>query len=165
MTTLIKEPMQGQLLFPSTIRQYVMGGNATFTLKSRKTGDRFTYKVKSSKKDRDAFWSTGNQDKTTYFVSVLSGPDNTNDYRYLGLLKLHGDGHYDFCHTAKSPDRAAKSFVTFKWFWNLLEQGCHISDGIEFWHEGSCCMCGRTLTVPESVARGIGPECASKGGM
>jgi hypothetical protein len=29
-------------------------------------------------------------------------------------------------------------------------------------HEGKCGRCGRTLTVPESIDRGIGPECAGK---
>jgi len=26
-------------------------------------------------------------------------------------------------------------------------------------HEGACGRCGRTLTVPESIASGFGPEC------
>ena len=159
------EEMQGQLLYPALIRKYVLGGNATFTLRSKKSGERLTFKVKSAKKNPDAYWSTGNQDKRTYFVSLLTGPNNENDYRYLGLLKQHGDGYYDFELTAKSPSRDSQGVRTFKWFWNLLEQGCHISDGIEFWHEGSCCMCGRKLTVPESVELGIGPDCATKGGM
>lgn len=155
--------MQGQLAFPGEIRKYVLGGNSTFTLVSKRTGQRFTYKVKSSAKDRDKYWSTGNQDRRTFFVSLLTGPANDSDYRYIGLLKLHGDNHYDFCKTAKS--LTGQGHDTFKWFWNLLEQGCHVSNGIEFWHEGSCCVCGRKLTVPESIASGIGPECASKGGM
>jgi hypothetical protein len=33
---------------------------------------------------------------------------------------------------------------------------------VEFWHEGKCCRCGRKLTVPASIASGIGPECATK---
>lgn len=34
---------------------------------------------------------------------------------------------------------------------------------VEYGHRtGSCCVCGRTLTDPESVAAGIGPVCASK---
>jgi hypothetical protein len=164
MATTLDRPMQGQLRFAPVVRAYVMGGNATFTLVSKRTGERFTYKAKTAAKDKNKNWSTGNQDKSTYFVSVLSGPDNSNDYRYIGLLKQHGDGHYDFVGTAKSP-RESQSFKGFKWFWNLLEQGCHVSNGIEFWHEGSCCVCGRKLTVPESVERGIGPECFGKGGF
>ena len=31
---------------------------------------------------------------------------------------------------------------------------------VEVWHEGICGRCGRKLTVPESVERGLGPECA-----
>jgi len=165
MTDVLEKPRQGQLAYPGEIRRYVMGGNSTFTLVSRKTGERFTYKVKSATKDRDKFWSTGNQDKRTYFVSVLTGPSNDSDYRYLGLLKLHGDGHYDFVRTTKSPEPDAPSLKGFKWFWNLLEQGATVSPRIEFWHEGSCCICGRKLTVPESVADGIGPECKGKVGL
>jgi hypothetical protein len=30
---------------------------------------------------------------------------------------------------------------------------------IEIWHEGRCGKCGRTLTVPDSIANGLGPEC------
>src|SRR5882672_9405186 len=33
---------------------------------------------------------------------------------------------------------------------------------IEIWHSGSCGRCGRTLTVPESVLSGFGPECINK---
>jgi hypothetical protein len=29
--------------------------------------------------------------------------------------------------------------------------------------ENACYRCGRTLTVPASVHRGLGPECARKG--
>jgi hypothetical protein len=29
-------------------------------------------------------------------------------------------------------------------------------------HENHCGRCGRTLTVPESVERGIGPDCLAK---
>ena len=31
---------------------------------------------------------------------------------------------------------------------------------LEVWHEGRCGRCNRALTVPESIASGIGPECA-----
>jgi hypothetical protein len=30
---------------------------------------------------------------------------------------------------------------------------------LEVWHEGRCGACGRRLTVPESIERGLGPEC------
>jgi hypothetical protein len=164
MATQTQDLLQGQLHFPGEIRRYIMAGNATFTLVSHKSHNRLTYKVKSATKDRGKNWSTGNQDKSVYFVSVLRGPSNESDsdYLYLGILKQQRDGHYDFLTTAKSPSADTPSVGGFKWFWNLLEQGAHVSNQIDFWHEGRCCVCGRKLTVPESVADGIGPECKGK---
>lgn len=34
-----------------------------------------------------------------------------------------------------------------------------IPPSLEVWHEGRCGRCGRALTVPESIASGIGPVC------
>lgn len=55
----------------SQIREFVFAGNATFTVVSRTTGARFTYRVRRS---GGAPW----------FVAVLSGPDNEADFSYLG---------------------------------------------------------------------------------
>ena len=156
--------MQGQLAFPGEIMNYILGGNATFTLVSRKTGQRFTYKVKSKPKDKDKNWSTGNQDRSLFFVSLLTGSDNENSYRYLGLLEARRFGGFEFRETAKSCARkGSPSFDAFAYCWHILDESASWPSQVEFWHEGSCCRCGRKLTVPESVANGIGPECASKG--
>lgn len=166
MTETLERPMQGQLAFAGEIRRYILGGNSTFTLVSKRTGQRFTYKVKSSKADSNANWSTGNQNRDTYFVSVLSGPDNDNDYMYIGLLAKSVDGAYKFIETKGSKARkGSPSFDGFAYVWNLVEFGAHFPSGVEFWHEGACCICGRKLTVPESVADGIGPECKGKVGL
>lgn len=158
------EQMQGQLAFPGEIMTYILGGNATFTLVSRVTGQRFTYKVKSASKDRDKNWSTGNQDRSTFFVSLLTGSDNENSYRYLGLMKAKQFGGFDFIQTAKScAHKGSPSFDAFAYVWRMLDESAQWPSKVEFWHEGSCCRCGRKLTVPESVANGIGPECATKG--
>lgn len=157
---------QGQLSFPGEIRRYIMGGNSMFTLVSKKTGIRFTYKVKSAAKDREKNWSTGNQDRSTYFVSLLRGPDNANDFVYIGLLRQTINGSYQFDQTAKSHAKSGTpSFDAFAWVWNAIEFCCQMPSQVEFWHEGSCCICGRKLTVPESVASGIGPECKGKVGL
>ena len=34
------------------------------------------------------------------------------------------------------------------------------NNGFEIMHEGRCCRCNRTLTHPDSIKTGIGPECA-----
>lgn len=166
MTLTQTQPMQGQLAFAGEIRRYILGGNATFTLKSKRTGERFTYQVKSAKKDRNAFWSTGNQDRTKYFVSLLTGGDNENSYTYMGMMNLTVDGAFVFGLTKGSKmSEAAPSVKAFEYVWKAIENGAHFPSGVEFWHEGSCCVCGRKLTVPESVADGIGPECKGKVGL
>ena len=53
---------------------FLLGGNATVTLVSTKTGTRFTYKIRAA------------DDGKAFFVSLLSGPDNEGDYKYLGRI-------------------------------------------------------------------------------
>ena len=152
-----------QLSSPGLVRQFILGGNATFSLQNA-DGSHVTYKVKSNKKNKDKFWTTNNQDKSLYFVSVLTGPNNDSDFQYLGLLKLFPiDGFYHFEGTKGSRiGRDAPSYKLFKQLWIGIEQQCRIPSVIQFYHEGQCCICGRKLTVPESIAKGIGPECEGR---
>ena len=116
---------------------YVQGGRGRFTLVGRE--HRYTYRL-----------SRSDDDKLT-FVKVLSGPDNDSDYTYLGFIPEAGDRLV--AGRKGRPD--APSFKALDWW---LHHPNH--PGVEFWHEGACCKCGRTLTNPESIARGIGPHCA-----
>lgn len=128
-----------------TIKNFVMAGNATFTLKSKKTGDRFTYRVRKSKDGR------------IWFVSLMTGSDNESSYSYMGYVKT--DGTYSTTSKSKiSPD--AKSAKAFNWFYGNVVENESLPDTLEVWHEGRCGRCHRKLTVPESIERGIGPECA-----
>jgi Family of unknown function (DUF6011) len=142
---------RGQLI-PAMRAQYILGGNATFTLVSSKTGQRFTYKLKQII-DKD-----GNKVQS-WFVSVLIGPDNWTNYKYAGLLsRFDENSKLAFKSTKKSLiSFDAPSIFAFRWLIDNLE-----SPLLELWHEGSCGICGRKLTVPESIASGIGPICASR---
>lgn len=127
---------------------FVEAGHARFTLVSEKTGQRYTYQVNKAK-EGDA-----------KFVSLLTGPSNTDDYNYLGLY----DRTQGMRLTRKSRMTADSAPVkAFSWTVRHLVAG-KFPQGLEFWHEGRCCRCGRTLTVPESIENGIGPECAKKMG-
>ena len=58
---------------------FMLAGNATITATSERTGTRYTYRI------RQATDAAG--DPTgPYFVSVLFGPCNESDYRYIGLI-------------------------------------------------------------------------------
>ncbi len=136
-----------QMTDVTQVKTFVRGGNARFTLVSKATGNRVTYRVRASK------------DGKVHFVKVLTGPDNTNAYTFLGTI--FADGTYR--RGMRSPiGEDAPSARAFAWFFDHVAAG-DISK-LEFWHEGRCGRCGRVLTVPESIATGFGPECAGRVG-
>lgn len=129
-------------------RRFLMAGNATATLVSKKTEARFTFKVRKPEDGDGSF----------LFVSVLNGPDNWTNYAYFGYIRrgvfFHG-GH-------KAKVRAdAPSAKAFAWAWEALARD-EIPASLEIWHEGKCGRCGRKLTVPSSIASGFGPECSNR---
>ena len=145
-----------QLTDEAAIRMFILGGNATFTLKNTATQRRYTLKVKQL---RD-----GGKATSPHFVKLMTGPDNETSYAYMGLVK-NGAEYVHGGVKAKVPvdDRAHS---TFEWLWRTIngknKGGKTLADfpTFQFWHAGRCCKCNRKLTVPESIAAGIGPECA-----
>jgi hypothetical protein len=159
----------GQLHGRESMRSFVLAGHSTFTLVSKSTGRRFTYKVNSATKDRNQNWSTNNQNRDLFFVSVLTGSDNESSYQYIGMLRRNGhdnnDTRFPFIYGGAKAKvrRDANSVKGFEWFWSRMEAFANVDGLMEFWHEGKCGRCGRKLTVPSSIESGIGPECANKG--
>lgn len=127
----------------------MLAGHALFTIKKTTTEGRFTYKVSIPE-------DTKPEDATIHFVSVLTGSDNTSDYSYIGFIK-----NGQFVWGKKSHIGInAPSVEVFRTIFNFISVNNYIPNKIEIWHEGKCCRCGRTLTVPESIESGVGPECA-----
>jgi hypothetical protein len=90
---------------------------------------------------------------------LLNGPDNTNSFVYIGIIK---NGN-QFLWTAKSRvGKDAPSIIGFTYVLNALVD--NNMRGFEVWHEGRCGRCGKPLTVPESIASGFGPDCIQKVG-
>lgn len=141
-----------QITDPRDALTYLFAGNATLTLVSQKTGTRFTYKIRAPEAGCNR-----------RFVGLLSGPDNTEAYVYMGLLE-HDETQdsFRFFPTTKSRvGRDAPSWKAFAW---TLQKLCkhEMPEQLEVWHEGRCGRCGRKLTVPESIASGLGPVCAGR---
>jgi hypothetical protein len=161
MTRVAEKPLdasrlRGQLTAWPAVYDFIFAGAAVFTLVSLKTGVRLTYKVAAKKEDVKA----GVAD-VTYFVNLLRGPDNTTDWAYLGVLCKPGNF---FVTSASKITRHPTSYKSLVWFLDMLQ---HRREGVlgktlEFWHSGRCGCCGRLLTVPSSVASGIGPVCDGK---
>ena len=145
------------------VRRYVTAGRARVTLLSTTTGERFTYQISERVRVRKdgSNQSEADDGGPDYFVGLLSGPDNQADYAYLGVVW----GDQAFKSTRKSrvgPE--APSRVTFEWFWRwvIADHKPELHPSLQVWHEGRCGRCGRTLTVPESIASGLGPVCAGR---
>ena len=93
-----------------------------------------------------------------FFVSILTGPDNWSNYRYLGTISVSGN----YAHGRKSKiSNKAPSARCITWLMDNIRNEDQMAR-IEFWHCGKCGMCGRKLTVPESIESGIGPICARR---
>lgn len=129
---------------------YMLAGNAKVTLVNSDTGNRFTYKISASKNQE-----TGERDLDGIrFVAVLNGPDNWANYAYIGAIF----DKQEFRHTQKSRvGETAPSFKVFDWVWRHMSE---LPENVEIYHEGQCGRCGRSLTVPESIERGLGPVCS-----
>lgn len=141
---------RGRLLTAANAHRYITSGHAAVTVVSVSTGNRYTYRV-------------GRQRPTQpWFVKVMFGPDNTGDFAYMG--------HFFSDRGVYTPGRyPAKTNITpedvrqrvFGRLWRAILLGS-LPPEVELWHEGTCGRCGRPLTVPESVAQGLGPDCLEK---
>lgn len=124
--------------------QFILAGNALFTVENTATGNRFTFKVRKPDDDKP------------HFVSVLTGPDNEHDYAFLGTV-------FDprsYRHGRRSRiAQDAPSAKAFEWLFRQLSTGHPLPPQVRLCHCGKCGRCGKTLTVPESVESGFGPEC------
>ena len=112
-------------------KAYILVGDATLTLESRRSGTQFTYRVTRCK---------DKEQPDLYFVSLLIG-DSADDgqFKYLGIINRNG-----FRITKNSGVNAntpsAKAFESFFLSTTLDAE-------LEVRHEGRC---GRTHTASES---------------
>jgi len=115
---------------------------AIFTIKSLKTNKDFTYRI-----SRKLF-----NDKWFTFVKVEMGYLNFN---YLG--SYFKGNLYNKHVKVETPAAKAISFIL-----DYVEKGKFdfLDEKMEMTHEGSCIICGKTLTDAVSIKRGIGPVCA-----
>jgi len=133
----------------SQIKEFLFAGNATITIKSQVSGNHYTYNVSKLQ---------GENKPELWFVSLLTGPDT---FTYVGVIDAP---NYTLRLTKKSsfkeesiPVKAFNFFLSY----TMREE---MAPKMEVRHESSCGRCGRPLTTPESIDRGIGPDCWVKMG-
>lgn len=140
---------------------FATGGDAVFTLTSKRTGAAYTYHVQIGQGGEPGAPSMLTP---PFFVRLLTGPDNTSDFTYIGLIqRKSGPGCMEFRTTKASKlPVTATPVAAFAYSWRnrmRLDKA-----GVEFRHAGRCAKCGRPLTTPESIDRGFGPECWARMG-
>ena len=131
-------------------KDFITAGRAIFTIKSGRTGQHITYRIKH----REA----NGQFPPVWFVSVLTGPDNTNDFTFMGILSTESGNVRLTGNTKYTED--SQPVRVLRWALRRIWNDLPLPDGYTIHHEGRCGKCGRVLTVPASIESGIGPECA-----
>lgn len=144
--------MQG-LLPKDKVLDFIISGKAFITAKSLDTQRHFTYKISCPRSKR----KLPNNQKNLWWVSLLTGNNNETNYTYFGTIKRYNNS-FIYQHSTKTHIKdSALGVIAFKYILkNLIDNK---SMKVEFFHEGKCCKCGRLLTNPESIKKGIGPEC------
>lgn len=150
--------MHPAIIDQTHVKAFILAGKAAFTVVNTKTGNRFTFRVKWPKrcpKERRSY--------APLYVTVLVGPNNSYNYAYLGAI-------YDRKRFARTNGvKISESTIQAK-AWKYIWERLNSTDGllpdfVQVWHEGRCAHCGKRLTVPESISRGLGPECAGRVGL
>lgn len=93
-------------------------------------------------------------------VELLTGPDNSLDF--AGVGHVDGKGLHIWRRAVPTVDEDPKYVQAINFL--LLADEEARSDMGELYALKSerCCLCGRKLTVPASIHRGMGPDCAAK---
>lgn len=122
-------------------RSHLLAGHAIFTLTNLITNKHFTYRIVKPNPN------------SPHFVSLLTGPDNTEDYTFIGTI-------FDcqvFRHSTKGGiGKESVGVKGFDWLWRNLDK---LPDNVRLDHCGYCLRCGRLLTEPVSIETGYGPIC------
>ena len=117
------------------IIDFLFGKKAKFTLKSMKTGVGIPFVSKNMIK----------------YIAVYTQVKHI----YLGALtKKYVGGEMQLSFKA-CEQYSCDAMWAFEWF----ARHFHEYDRIQIWHQGVCSHCGRVLTDPKSIERGIGPKC------
>jgi hypothetical protein len=136
-------------LKPDKVHDYLISGNAIFTVQNEKTKRRFTYKISRGK--TAAF-------SHVYYVRVLAMNDNNSasSYRFVGAYTVENGFVFSKKRAKVSGD--SLSVLTIIWVFKNIHT-LYLYPFVKFWHESYCGKCGKKLTTPESLKYGYGREC------
>lgn len=148
--------------------------NGTYTICNLETGGYRTFSVKTQA--ADATFAPGKR-----VAALLAGPDNESDFRGFAFVAADQWGadrvwlwkrfqptpggslaHYHFARMLEGAAEALKNCAGFGGEVEAAE-ATFTYEGKRYAVKASkrCARCNRKLTTPDSLARGVGPECAA----
>lgn len=124
-----------------SVREYIFAGKACFTLVNTIRGTRITYILKRSKRMPECIF---------VYVKI------NNEEKFMGCV--WEETRFTLSKKSQVSDRSTE-VLTMVWFMQHIN---HLTEypNLDIYHDGCCGRCGKQLTVPESIATGLGPECA-----
>lgn len=139
------------------VADYLLAGKGLVTLLNRETEGRHTYQITAPGETADE--RLGAQ---ILWVSVLTGPENTADYTYIGIV-VRKSGQFRLTKGSKLP-KSDPRVAGFDWLCRNARRMDNYPH-VEVRHHNHCGNCGRLLTVPQSVDTGLGKICAKRLGV
>lgn len=137
----------------NSVWSFIFAGKAIFTVQSP-NGTHKTFKVLKVQGE--------GYDRPIWTVMALVGPDNNSNYRRIGYMIGDPAEKKVYFKGAKNLPANHALIQAFVWILGRAEKGefSTKSGTAHVYHEGRCGRCGRRLTVPASIHRGLGPHCA-----
>lgn len=136
---------------PFLLPDLFFAGRALLTFNNVAKGTHMTVRVKQAKSKVDR--------KTklpVFFVSISLLGDRTQGFVFAGTIFTETNT-FKLAAGQDPNGRIARALA----FLNAATQDTSIlrEKNVTFQHEGKCCSCGMTLTHPNSIPVGFGPDC------
>lgn len=125
--------------------------NGFYTIKNVTTGNHRTFRIKTQPEHSN--FAAGKR-----IVGLLTGPDNTANYRNFAFLS--DSGIHVWQKFKGKPDKPSEFEIYANMLWKLLTSTNSVYHGkCTIQCEKHCLRCNRVLTHPDSQDTGFGPEC------
>ena len=127
------------------IKDFLLGGKCECIIENIKTGNKFMYNITKNKTNDNM-----------YFVNLVTGMGRV----YCGYILVKEDG--EILYNKGPKGNFAADSIQIQALMYVLIHSDRLPQNVLVQHLGRCSRCRRKLTDPESIRRGLGPECAKK---
>jgi hypothetical protein len=138
--------------------EFIRAGKAIMTIESKRTQKHFTFKFNTPKDLDPEKDGLKNWKDIPVWVRLLTGPNNDDRGNYTFIGTIFGKRYFHSKKTKISDEATAIKALVY-WFNSVVAKKKENLELIQLYHEGRCMKCGRKLTTPDSIERGIGPVC------